>query len=118
MHSLSVNGSLEPPLSPPTIGRPSLVELPRPEAITEDERELAPVGQAEDAFAERRVVVRLIGGDEIEIAGLAGRDAAMSRARELVELFARAEADGEWPELDGRFLRPAAILAVDVLKAD
>lgn len=62
----------------------------------------------------RRVVVRLAGDEELELGVFDEREAALACAREAVSRFARAETAGEWPEVDGRHLRPAAILSVDV----
>lgn len=92
----------EPPVSPP--GPPRLVETPPPAA-------------AAPAIERRRVVVRLVGGEEIEAGEAGGRDEALELARGLVQRLARAEADADWAELDGRFLRPGAVVSVDVLKA-
>lgn len=66
----------------------------------------------------RRLVVRMLGGDELELGDFDDRDDAVEAAQELVARFSSAEASGEWPEVDGRFLRPAAIASVDVLVRD
>ena len=66
----------------------------------------------------RRLVVRLLGGEEVELGDFDDRDDAVEAAQELVTRFSSAEASGEWPEVDGRFLRPAAIASVDVLVRD
>jgi hypothetical protein len=86
----------------PTIPRP----LPAPPPET-------PAASAES----RRLVVRLLGGEQLELATFDDREAAMTAAAELVAMLAAAEADGEWPELEGRFLRPGSIASVDVLVA-
>ena len=39
----------------------------------------------------------------------------MAAARELMTRFSSAESVGEWPELDGRFIRPASVASIDVL---
>lgn len=92
----------EPPVSPP--GPPSLVDAPTAPAAPKLER--------------RRVIVRLVGGEEVEAGEAAGRDEALELARGLVQRLAQAEADADWAELGGRFLRPGAIVSVDVLKAE
>jgi hypothetical protein len=66
----------------------------------------------------RRLVVRLLGGDEIELGSFDDRGDAMDAAQQLVARFSSAEAAGEWPEVDGRFLRPGAVASIDVLVAD
>ena len=86
-----------------------------PESVTE------PGDKTEDmpSMAEvRRLVVRLLGGDEIELGSFDDRDDAMEAAQQLVGRFSSAEAAGEWPEVDGRFLRPGAVASIDVLVAD
>ena len=124
-----------PPVGPDTIGRPpSNYEAPpvplrpfptsvlsavatEPEAVTEQEIEI----ETEDmpSMAEvRRLVVRLLGGDEIELGSFDDRDDAMEAAQQLMGRFSSAEAAGEWPEVDGRFLRPGAVASIDVLVAD
>ena len=110
--------AFEPPLSPPLpAGRPSLVEAPTPPVAAVEpgweadrEIELAP---AEAGV--RRIVVRLLGGEEVEYAEADDREIAVGAARDLTRGFAEAEARGEWPEVAGRFLRPGSILSVDVL---
>ncbi|HXH88901.1 MAG TPA: hypothetical protein VNI55_09890 [Gaiellaceae bacterium] len=66
----------------------------------------------------RRVVVRLLGGDDVELGIFDGPDAAVARAKELVVTLGAAEESGEWPEVEGRFLRPGSIVSVDVLVSD
>ena len=84
----------------------------QPEVEQEDEHADVP------AVAEvRRLVVRLLGGDEIELGSFDERDDAMEAAQDLVARFSSAEASGEWPEVDGRFLRPGSVASIDVLVA-
>ena len=111
-----------PPLSTETVGRPpSILEAaPVPlksyEAILAERGATAPVPAA--AAETRRVVVRLLGGEELELGSFTGREAAVTAAQELVAKFTSAEASGDWPELDGRFLRPASVASIDVLAQD
>lgn len=117
--------STEPPTSPETIGRaPSNFDAPVPLVSLEElvglKKRDAPV--APDAPAEttpvvetRRVVLKLVGGEELELGAYDGKDAAVGRAQELIALVNEAEASGEWPEIEGRQVRPAAIVSVDVL---
>mgnify|MGYP005861779473 CR=1 FL=1 len=65
----------------------------------------------------RRVVIRLQGGEEIEAGTALGRDAAVVIARELVASIECSAASGEWPEIGDRFLRPGAIVSIDVQRA-
>lgn len=131
--SLLGGDSSGPPVGPDTVGRPpSNYEAPpvplRPfptsvlsPVATEQEPVSEPGDKTEDmpSMAEvRRLVVRLLGGDEIELGSFDDRDDAMDAAQQLVGRFSSAEAAGEWPEVDGRFLRPGAVASIDVLVAD
>ena len=129
--SLLGGGDSGPPVGPETIGRaPSNFEAPpiplRPfptsilsapvatehEAETETETEDVPT-----AAEVRRLVVRLLGGEEIELGTFDERDDAMEAAHALVTRFSSAEAAGEWPEIEGRFLRPESVSSIDILVA-
>ncbi|HWG55673.1 MAG TPA: hypothetical protein VNT58_04035 [Gaiellaceae bacterium] len=112
-----LGGSSEPPVSPDTIGRaPSNFEAPPvPVVPIEDLVRKNSVADAAAAVEQRRVVLRFAHGDELEMGTYDDRDAAHARAKELVGLLAEAEAAGDWPEIDGRHLRPAAIVSIDVL---
>ena len=130
--SLGLAGA-EPPLSPQTIGRApssfeaavplrSLEELvglsSKPDLEAPPAEELPPAALTPVALADpRRLVVRLLAGEDVELGIFDGPEAAIARAKELVGTLARAEAANEWPEIDGRFLRPGSIVSVDVLAA-
>ena len=86
-----------------------------PESVTEPDVETEDMPSMAEV---RRLVVRLLGGDEIELGSFDDRDDAMEAAQQLVGRFSSAEAAGEWPEVDGRFLRPGAVASIDVLVAD
>jgi hypothetical protein len=62
------------------------------------------------------VVVRLMDGDRV----LAGRaddsDEAHRIAEELLGRF--AQADTAWPLLDGRYVRPEAVVSIDVVEEE
>ncbi|HEU0336840.1 MAG TPA: hypothetical protein VFR43_09820 [Gaiellaceae bacterium] len=66
----------------------------------------------------RRVVVRLVGEDEIEVGRTQGREAAVALAREVSEKIRAANAAGVWPEVEGRHLRPDAIVSVDIQRVE
>jgi len=131
-----------PPLSPATIGRPPAItdagatvplrssesilaersgegatgEAPVPAPETVEMPPAAPAETPSPAAAEtRRVVLRLVGGERLELGSYDGRDAALGAAQELIAAFTAAEAEGVWPELDGRFVRPASVVSIDVL---
>ena len=109
-------GATDPPLTPEPVGpAPSNFEAP-PIPLRSFEAILAERTAAAPAPAEtRRIVVTLLGGDRLELASYADRDEAVAAARELMTRFSSAEETGEWPELDGRFIRPASVASIDVL---
>lgn len=119
-----LGGDSGPPVGPVTIGRPpSAFEAPpiplRPfptsvaSAPAETEQETKP-DDVPVATEVRRLVVRLLGGEEVELGSFDDRDDAMEAAQQLVARFSSAEAAGEWPEVDGRFLRPGSVASIDV----
>ena len=119
MHTIAAG---EPPLSPETIGRaPSNFDAPVPlvpfdEHVRRKSTAQAGAPASPIAASERlRVVVRLLGGEELEVGTHVDKDGATARAKELVAHLAAAEAAGAWPEVAGRHLRPASIVSVDVL---
>ena len=63
-------------------------------------------------------MLRLLGGEQLELAAYAERDEAVAAARELMACFSAAETAGEWAELDGRFVRPASVASIDVLASE
>ncbi len=65
----------------------------------------------------RRLVVRLVGGDEVELGSFDDRDGAIEAAQQLIARFSSAEAAGAWLEVEGRFLRPDSVASIDVLVA-
>lgn len=112
--SVGLIGSESPPLSPEPVGKaPSNFEAPpvplRPfETILAERASAAPVSM-------RRVVLQLLGGEQLELADYESHESALAAARELMSRFSSAEAAGEWAELDGRFVRPASVASIDVL---
>jgi hypothetical protein len=62
----------------------------------------------------RRVVLRMSGGESVELVRMSSEDEAITVARDFVRRIAEAEAAGVWPEFEGRFLRPDTIVSVDV----
>ena len=131
--SLLGGGESGPPVGPETVGRPPsgydappIPLRPFPTSVAKAPAETQPEAEAKQedenedvpAVAEvRRLVVRLLGGDEIELGSFDERDDAMEAAQSLVARFSSAEASGEWPEVDGRFLRPGSVASIDVLVA-
>jgi hypothetical protein len=80
--------------------------------------EAPPAFETHDEFngsaGERRVVLRMTGGEVVELRRMSDEAEAVAFAREAVRRIAAAEQTGEWPELDGRFLRPDQIFSVDI----
>ena len=113
-------GAEDPPLSPEPVGpAPSNFEAPPIplrsfEAILA-ERSSAAAADAPAPVETRRVVIRLLGGEQLELASYDDREAAVAAARELMTRFSAADDTGEWPELDGRFVRPGSVASIDVL---
>ena len=111
-------GSADPPLTPEPVGpAPSNFEAPPTplrsfETILAEHKSATEVPQASET---RRVVVRLLGGEQLDLASYENRDEAVAAARELMTVFSAAEAAGEWPEVEGRFVRPGSVASIDVL---
>ena len=120
--SVGLVGTAEdPPLTPEPVGpAPSNFEAP-PVPLRSFESILAERTAAQSTSGStesRRIVIKLLGGDELELASYDDREQAVAAARDLMERFSGAESSGEWPELDGRFVRPGAVASIDVLVAD
>jgi hypothetical protein len=135
--SASLLGGSEPPLSPEMVGAsPSFLEvpvlkpvpammstttLPAPAPLPAPPAPIAavePLSVVESPPLETtaaRLVVRMLGGEELELGTFDNRSDAIEAAKELVASFSTAEESGDWPEMDGRFLRPASVASIDVL---
>ena len=70
------------------------------------------------AVDNRRILLRLHGDDSIVVGNAEGRDNAVRVAREMVQHIEHAATNGEWPQIDDRFIRPGAIVSVDVQRAE
>ncbi len=66
----------------------------------------------------RRVVLRVHGDDDIVVGSAEGRENAVKIAREMVRHIEHASTQGEWPQIDERFIRPGAIVSVDVQRGE
>jgi hypothetical protein len=62
----------------------------------------------------RRVVIRLAGGELIQVGTAPNRESAMTLARSVIEEIRRPT--GEWPLINDRSLLPEAVVSVDVLR--
>jgi hypothetical protein len=66
----------------------------------------------------RRVILRVNGDDPIVVGSAEGRENAVRIAREMVQHIEQAATQGEWPQIDERFIRPGAIVSIDVQRAE
>lgn len=93
-------------VSPENLARvqePAQVEPPAPAAT--------PTQAPAPSSVTARVFVHLTNGERIEVGAYDGEQAAEARARELI---AQLGAEGEWPQLAGRYVRPDAVVSIDV----
>ena len=66
----------------------------------------------------RRVILRVHGDESIVVGSAEGRDNAVRIAREMVQHIELASTKGEWPQIDERFIRPGAIVSIDVQRGE
>ncbi len=64
--------------------------------------------------AVRRIVLRMANDDTVQIGSAQTQDEAVEFAKEAVKKIAAAEAAGEWPEFDGRFMKTDGLISVDI----
>jgi hypothetical protein len=57
------------------------------------------------------VFIRLSSGERIVVGAFDGQDAAEQCARELM---AALDSEGDWPQIEGRYIRPDAVVSIDV----
>ncbi len=66
----------------------------------------------------RRIVMRVQGGEEIELGRAEGREPAVQLAREAIRDVEEAVDRGEWPAVGDRFVRPGAIVSIDIQRSE
>ena len=66
----------------------------------------------------RRVILRVHGDDDIIVGSAEGRENAVQIAREMVRHIEQASTKGEWPQIEERFIRPGAIVSIDVQRSE
>ena len=66
----------------------------------------------------RRVIIRIHGDDDIVVGNAEGRENAVQLARDMVLHIEQAATKGEWPQIDERFIRPGAIVSIDVQRSE
>ena len=70
------------------------------------------------AIDTRRVILRVHGDEQIVVGKAEGRENAVRIAREMVQHIEQAATNGEWPQIDERFIRPGAIVSIDVQRSE
>jgi hypothetical protein len=96
-------------------GFPSVEQEPIPIDVSEPHADTRrPIGAPEN----RRVVLRVHGGDDIVVGIAEGRDPAVQIARDMVLHIEQASSRGEWPQVNERFIRPGAIVSIDVQRPE
>jgi hypothetical protein len=66
----------------------------------------------------RRVILRVHGADDIVVGSAEGRENAVQIARDMVRHIEQASTKGEWPQIEERFIRPGAIVSIDVQRSE
>jgi hypothetical protein len=100
---------------PELIDEPSVAIVPNPEPEPEEDLELESSAPTEIESESAEVFVCLTSGERVAAGSFDGQDAAEARARELMRAL---DGEGEWPRLDGRFIRPDAVVSIDVELSD
>jgi hypothetical protein len=95
--------------------------LPTAGALPTADVDVAPPATSMRGFGApdlRRVILRVHGDDPIVVGSAEGRDNAVRIAREMVQHIEQAATKGEWPQIDERFIRPGAIVSIDVQRSE
>jgi hypothetical protein len=96
-----------PAAAPPAVpASPEPASVPAPEPTPA----IQPGPAAGDAH---RLTVRLTNGERVEVGAYDELDAATAAAKALMGQVAAADG-GDWPLISGRFLKPDAIVSVDI----
>ena len=88
--------------------------LPRPSKASTHP---PPRPAASERLDTRRVILRVHGDENILVGNAEGRDNAVRIARNMVQHIEQAAAKGEWPQIEERFIRPGAIVSIDVQRS-
>jgi Type II secretion system (T2SS), protein E, N-terminal domain len=101
----------QPPAPPPTPYPPAAVQ-PEPAPVPAPEQPAAaePPPGAPSVW---RLSIRLTIGERVEGGDFPDEDVAKQEARTIMALIADADS-GEWPFVNGRFLKPDTIVSVDI----
>jgi len=93
-----------PELPPAAVAPVAAEALPQVEAAPAPAVAEAPARAAE-------VFIRLTNGERIAAGSYDGQEPAEARAKELMQAL---DGDGDWPQIGGRFIRPDAVVSIDV----
>jgi hypothetical protein len=94
---------------------PEPVLLPEPEPVPVVEPVAVEQTLEQPVEQPCSVELRLANGERIEIGAYASHEEAVEGARHVV---AQASVEGTWPFVDDRFIRPDAIVSVDLVRQD
>jgi hypothetical protein len=97
-----------PPPTPPPARAPV---QPAPVAASEPDMAPPPAPTPTVQQVNAEVFVRLTSGERIRVGAFDGQSAAEECARELM---AALDSDGDWPQIEGRYIRPDAVVSIDV----
>lgn len=97
----------------PSLESPDSLESPEPEV-----GESSGPTRAFGARDTRRVILRIHGDDNILVGSAEERESAVQIARDMVRHIEQASTKGEWPQIDERFIRPGAIVSIDVQRSE
>jgi len=115
--------TLEPQAAPLAQAAPEPEAAPEPQAALESQapepqvalephaRPVPPAAPKPGAASKASVFVRLTSGERISGGQFESQEAAEQRARELMIAI---DAGGDWPRVDGRFIKPDAVVSIDV----
>jgi hypothetical protein len=101
----------QPPEPPPAPYPPAAFEPdPAPAPAPEQLEAPAPTPAAPSAW---RLTIRLTNGERVEGGDFPDEEGTKQEARSIMTQIADADA-GEWPFVNGRFLKPDTIVSVDI----
>jgi Type II secretion system (T2SS), protein E, N-terminal domain len=103
---------VQPEVVPAAPAVPEVVVPTQPEPEPEPVAEATPAPGVDLTWT---VVLRLADGERLEVGSFAGEAEALEGARSVV---AQISADGSWPFFSGRFIRPEAIVSVDLVQLE
>jgi hypothetical protein len=105
----------EPELAPePVVVTPPAPTPVAPVPAPEPEPAPAPKPAAADVPAAHRLSLRLTNGERVEAGAYADLEAAKQQAKALMAQVAAADG-GDWPFVNGRFIKPDTIVSVDIV---